>query len=688
MSGSRHDSTTDSVLHTEDVELLERRQEERMAIPRKFKRKLLPELPARLKLHPSDLMFRTYKCLKRAGFIDHPERLSQCTIDELLELPNFGTRSLLDLLRALRPWLPSGQTLERRNVKRNPKIEAELLREAKHLSGLAQSDQVRSDDPRMGHLIRRLDAEAVTASDIPDRFLSGALAPVNPALFAKELRELREAIENLLKLPLEDELIGFTRGIKSERNRTIIVRRFALDGQEPATLEEIGQSLGLERERIRQICKQFPERFKESYPVFAPALSRALEFVAAQLPEKADTIEERLMAEGISRTRFRLRALERVAELLGQEVPFTLRRAGSERVAVHAGAKFNAHRVYSVARSIIELYGMANIDDTAAIAAKHISLPVELVTELLSRRPEFHWLDKENGWFWLHSVKRNRVLLQVEKIMAVAERIDVGELRAGVSRPHRMKGFAPPTRVLLELCRQLSWCRVDGHTISTSSRLAPEGVLTEVELTLFRILRENSNVLPRARFEELCLEAGINQKTFEAYIKYSPIIERYAPSIYGLRGARVDARTLDLLARGVPKRSQVRKDFGRTPMGRIWINYELSQSAIKHGDYSVPSALRSHLAGEYELLSEDGSTLGQITVGKSNLYGLRRLCRRRGAEPGDFLTLLFDPQRREVTFLFSSEGAMTEEDIDEIEESLPNKEKATPDVTTSHATTL
>ncbi len=38
-----------------------------------------------------------------------------------------------------------------------------------------------------------------------------------------------------------------------DKERKVIILRFGLDGGEAETLEEIGQSLGLTRERVRQI---------------------------------------------------------------------------------------------------------------------------------------------------------------------------------------------------------------------------------------------------------------------------------------------------------------------------------------------------------------------------------------------------------------------------------------------------
>src|SRR5687767_10239165 len=48
-----------------------------------------------------------------------------------------------------------------------------------------------------------------------------------------------------------------------ERSRHILQRRYGLRGQEPSTLEAIGQELGLTRERIRQIEKDSIRKLRD-----------------------------------------------------------------------------------------------------------------------------------------------------------------------------------------------------------------------------------------------------------------------------------------------------------------------------------------------------------------------------------------------------------------------------------------
>ena len=62
-----------------------------------------------------------------------------------------------------------------------------------------------------------------------------------------------DEFELTLDLRADQELVAQFLDLLSQRDREVLIRRFGLDDGDPDTLEEIGESLGLTRERIRQI---------------------------------------------------------------------------------------------------------------------------------------------------------------------------------------------------------------------------------------------------------------------------------------------------------------------------------------------------------------------------------------------------------------------------------------------------
>jgi RNA polymerase primary sigma factor len=84
--------------------------------------------------------------------------------------------------------------------------------------------------------------------------------------------ELGDTLEQDTVPSVEVEMIrsSFERRIQDmvsgldEKEREVIRMRFGLDGDEPKTLQEIGESMGLSRERIRQIESRAKEKLRRS----------------------------------------------------------------------------------------------------------------------------------------------------------------------------------------------------------------------------------------------------------------------------------------------------------------------------------------------------------------------------------------------------------------------------------------
>lgn len=285
---------------------------------------------------------------------------------------------------------------------------------------------------------------------------------------------------------------------------------------------------------------------------------------------------------------------------------------------------------------------MTTVDDVAAA----ITTDPALTRKILVAIPGFKWLEELSGWFWIVNLPRNPLLTQIRKILAASPIIDVGELRTGVGRHHRRKGFAPPRRVLLELCRQLQWCRVVDDRIAAAESLNPNEILSDSEQTIFQVLKDHGPVMERLRFEELCLKAGVNHHSFWMFLCYCPIISRYALGVYGLRGAEVPVGLVESL---IPKRTTRHKlliDYGWTKDHNIHIVNKISLGMLSNGTVSIPSALKTFLQGRFTLMTGDNSIVGALVVKDNSAWGLGPFFTRRGGEAGDYLSILFYLSKR------------------------------------------
>jgi RNA polymerase primary sigma factor len=66
---------------------------------------------------------------------------------------------------------------------------------------------------------------------------------------------IRESFEQRIQSMVED---------LDDKEREVIRMRFGLDGDEAKTLQEIGEAMGLSRERIRQIESRAKEKLRRS----------------------------------------------------------------------------------------------------------------------------------------------------------------------------------------------------------------------------------------------------------------------------------------------------------------------------------------------------------------------------------------------------------------------------------------
>jgi hypothetical protein len=511
----------------------------------------------------------------------------------------------------------------------------------KHARAVMQSD------PRLGQEVRRvlclLDAAPEPAS--PQGWSAKELAELivtepgitkDPGQVGDALVALRAAIRQKAHMSLEDELSDFLGIAGDDRQRQIVARRLGWDGAGGCTLELAGAEAGITREGVRKMEKR--------------SLDAALEVLEGALPGAPVELSLALVDEGILARQFDLWGLETAAEVLRRDVPFLLPRPGHSGLVLPESSQQMSATVRRVARRSVEQWGAATCFDVAAKVSKMSGEGIEsaIVLDLLMLLVDFEWLDEETGWFWLRSVPRNRLLNQIEKVMAVAPRIHVGELRGGLGRHHRLKGFAPPRRVLLELCRRVDGYHTEGDEVVADRALDWHEVLPANEATMTEVLLAHGPLLGLADLEAHCVAAGMNRSSLSFYLGYSPIIHRYAPGVYGLRGAEIPPGLADTVMPRSP-RLRALQDHGRLSDDTVWVAYRLTASTIRSGVVNIPAGLKELLAGTFTLKAEDEAEIGIFSIRHHTGWGLQPYFRRRGGEHGDILLAVFELASRTMT---------------------------------------
>lgn len=597
------------------------------------------------------LSIRAYNALVWGDLVEDG-RLRPTTVRELAQVRNLGAMSVLDVLNAIDgevpPSTPASSELKTAAADASPvedlHVAVEVQEAAERLAARPWAHDVRRGDPRLGDRLNSLSRSGETAAAAADELAARRLNPADAALVAQGIYDFIAEVDQLGKLTLEEELRDVVRMVVASRHIDTAIDRFGLKGNPPMTLDEAGRRATVTRERVRQVTNKLPERLAGAY---APTLDRVLERVHELAPAPGQEVFARLRAEGLTTNEWSALALESAARVLGRELLISHDRRhdiftkGSELPAFDALKK--------AAGRLVEHWGVTTVEDVAAEAGVAFDGDEarESLIVLLSQLPGLYWLDDEHRWLWM-SGKRNRLLNQVEKIMAVAGSIDLGELRDGVGRHHRMNGFRPPRDVLAGLCAVCGGYKVeDGRVIGGPDLPDWQDLLGEVERTIADVLFEEGPVMRREDLERSVVARGIARNSFYVYLTYSPILRRFAPGVFGLRGAPVTAAQVQAL---IPPRirTQVLKDHGYTAAGELWAVYKISQSVAASGVVSPSSAMRSVAKGRYELYTDDDRPAGTLVVANS-IWGLSPFFRRWGIEPGDHVAIVIDTKARRAT---------------------------------------
>jgi hypothetical protein len=611
--------------------------------------------------------------------MSQPAALNGMSLNDLMGTKNFGRTSLRNLLAALetatgRSCLAGGsEPLHNSTEERLPQghvgltVDAEADRRAKRrsldvavefmrLEQVLGPEVIRARDPRFGSYLR------AAAPGCSDTSMLLALDPSTLVMEAgyegrlKALSGLRSVVEGARRLPLLSELEAIVMSFSTATHGKIILRFWGWDGRGGTTLQQVADEYGISRERVRQVASRARGRLGAGGRLFAPVAARALETAQGMAPTTASTLASALAGEALIPFDSELQFLGELAEALGRSAVIRFDVPSGCFVSTKAG-EGSVREVSREASRLARKYGTACVEDVYDALRSQLPEPPhpEGVSRFLRTRSDLLWLDNDHRWFCKREIDGNPVLRRVHKVVAVAGRVRLSELRGGVARDYRLRTAVPPKAILLKLCSLDPCLKIEAEVVAGREGAVLHPLLSPTERNLWRVLLDNGSVMEHAQLERAWISNGFGRPSLQAALTYSPVVVRYAPQVYGLRGVPIPPGAVESVQlRRNTRKSRYVLDSGWTANG-VRLVYRLSEASVSNGIVGIPASFARSLERDFRL-TRLGNPVGTLRCRGAQGWGLGPLFRRVGAEAGDTLTLEFDLQKSEAQASLATEG--------------------------------
>jgi len=604
--------------------------------------------------------------LKRCGFTT-TEELARHSLAEFMSLPTMGGRRVLELVAVLEALggtnVAAASHASTSRVKGSPEDHERL---DALLELLGESD-VESRDLRFGELIVRLGTQSTGLKAAVATLKTGLMGSAGgdpwPALRG-HLAALQAQLLEVKDLNLPQDLQSVLTTLTGARKAGIVARRLGWTDGIERTLQEVGDEVGLTRERVRQMEARAQLKLANR-SVYAPALLRALRLAQRMTPCAAQEFSKALMDEKLTDTPWPPGLLVRAAGYLGIAHGLTLEPIGDQEFL--AGDSLTSDvfaRVQRLSWASARSEGAAHLPRIAFALSEELQRRVSLaeIRSIVTVLQETRWIDEVQGWYWMGDAGHTTIFNTTRKLLSVARRLPIDDLYEGLLKSYRMdEAVVAPKPILLKMFGQVPWLRIRQRShVEAHPSLRWQEVLTGVERTMVQVLTEAGGVLDHHDFRKRCKTRGVPHSTFGVYEGNSGLFVRVARAIWSLRGVDVDAEKFVQVARKVEERrlrialeaserTLSRLVPGSNADGRYMRLYRVTASTFRHHVMTL-ARMRQLAPGTRFAVSLDGATLGSTELTEDHrLRGLLPLLRRSGVQPGQTFLAQFNLVTRQMT---------------------------------------
>lgn len=585
--------------------------------------KRMPVVPSGFSVDSANLRNRTRNALCKSGLDRELVRLEGMTVGEVLQVPGFGYKSLIDLLSAFadaerRPKPPPMPALVER-LKQLAEQEPKVL-------------TVQQTDPRFGGLLRSLNVASI------EQLMERAALPLFYDVDAACLHTLIRRLVRAQKRSVTREFLEVLGYRKQPRRLAVVRAYFGLDQQGPRTLADVGRSFSVSRERVRQICTP-PTLRGARGNFYLPRLDRAFDIIRKSAPCLATTTKRRLRRAGLLEEGTTLRSLLRIGRAFDREQAFVIRKLGRDVVLLpRQDAAMTA--VLSASRRVLARDGAFTAERIAIVGkCARKGIDAEEAQALLKLTGYFDTVGEDSRWFVTKQGRDLRIHRRIARLLSVSGDLLLEQVRTALRRDYLRGRHVPPLDVFAEVAARSSLFDIENRRIRLAVADEARAVASpNDESTAVEVLKEMGGYASRRALQRALADRGIGTASFWRILNYSPFITRLGQGVYGLIGCAPSFGAVQELTEMKVGEGGI-IDHGWLPDRRLWLAYRLSDAAIETGVIGIPRATANVMSNEYSVVTSTGPTDARLRRRNCSAWGLRRVLVELGAEAGDYLVL-------------------------------------------------
>lgn len=463
-----------------------------------------------------------------------------------------------------------------------------------------------------------------------------------------------------------------TRNRASDNCLAVLLLRY---GYPKKTLEEVGQQLGVTRERVRQIGRCLETCFAALIDLQLRPMLRiqsalllaqdigfdityshwALEITSSGLlgkwPEQCE-----LLGEPLDVMLATCRAVgQTIAELqLPENLALAVEFASDGKPDSPASLLHIRKGVSKALRKLIRRHAQFSGAVSAPWLAEESGTEITVIRNTLWA---FGYREISDGWYLpphqgaVLRLHKNHVFHHaVRKMAQFCGPLPLDELCSGLRHTARRTQFPiPRAEVLAEVLSQSG--SVESEGLWRWDGEADES-LSSGEKVILACIQSCGPVAHHAELAQAFIESHLSFPSLHATLHSSPLFKRMAPALYSLRGTSPSGADIDR-AEAAGSRIPLAVEVKYTRTGHIEI--ELSLGIIAVGTGVVVSEQLPDLSGEWDCQA-GGVYLDKIDATSSELRRLLRAFSQLGCQVGDRVRFVFNTWNRTVTIVKINES--------------------------------